>query len=215
MKRLASLFVALCLAVAGASAGSPADSSVKVIRVRFADNDKRVTEIDGAMGTGTVVASREGRSFVLTCWHVCPSGRGFVFVRVGEVDYPAEWLGADETADLAMLRVRAVLPAVAVADKGPKAGDELRQWGYTKGGPANPKTGKVEEWGRATIDGWEYDVMIARVPADFGDSGSGVFDAAGKLAGVCSAKSEDSRGPVELVVPWDDVSRFVGGWGDP
>jgi hypothetical protein len=199
------------LVLAAAALGGPDASAVKVVRVELADNAAGVTGASVSMGSGTVVGSAGGKSLVLTCWHICPDGDGLVAVRVGGKSYPAEWLGADDKLDLAALRVSAELPVAGLADRGAGAGAELRQWGYTGGGRTNPKKGAAGTVEPAEVGGKLYTVLIVRLPADFGDSGAGVFEG-DKLVGVCMGKATGPAGTVALVVVLDDVKRFLRRW---
>jgi S1-C subfamily serine protease len=208
--KIRAALLGLFLAVACAF-GGPESSSVKVVFLRVKDDAAGYTQVGAGMGTGTVIASKGGRSLVLTCRHVVPDPDGTILVKAGASTYGAELLAVDDAADLAVLRVRAELPAVAVADVGPADGADLRQWGYTKGGPMNPKHGPAREHTNGKVDGKPFDVRVTGIAPDFGDSGSGVFDADGRVVGVCAAKAEGKAGTVGLLVPLADVRRFLAG----
>lgn len=206
MKRLATLFA---LILSGAAWAGP-EHSVQVVRQTFDRDDKGTLRLRVGMGTGTVVGSKGGRSLVLTCRHVCPDADGFAFVVVGGAQYAAEFLAADDVADLAVLRVRVALPAAEVARSGPAEGDELRQWGHEAAGRAKEKKGARGRVADVDVDGLKFDgVYLSRIAAEPGDSGAGVFDKAGKLVGVCMAKGGGDDGPVGVVVPIGDVRRFL------
>src|SRR5204863_298682 len=92
-----------------------------------------------------VVACQENDSLVLTCWHVAPDNSRATNVHAGSPVrmYRAEWVAADDRADLALLRVKVSLPTVALADADPEPGMVLWQWGYPYGGLCKPKAGAM------------------------------------------------------------------------
>jgi S1-C subfamily serine protease len=174
--------LALLLLPAGSAAGEPCDSAVKVTGPGFS-------------GSGTVVGRSAGRSLVLTNRHVCPAASAGLAVHLDGKDYAAEWVGADPADDLALLSVAADLPAAELADAPPAAGTELRQWGYPKGGPQTPRKGSavgsrkvIDNQTEAEIEVWETDFC-----PEVGESGSGLFDPAGKLVGVTFACTQEGR----------------------
>ncbi len=57
-------------------------------------------------GSGVCVASRDGRSIVLTCEHVVGGFPRAATVRHGGKDYPAECVGGCHFTDVAVLVVR-------------------------------------------------------------------------------------------------------------
>jgi hypothetical protein len=209
MKRLATL--ALILVALPAWAGP--EHSVHIVYQQLKRDDKGTLRLHVGMGTGTVVKSKGGRSLVLTCRHVCPDGDGFIFVVVGEAKYAAEFIAADERADLAVLRVRVELPAAEVAAAAPGEADELRQWGHERAGRAKEKKGRrgpIRDG--LDIDGDRFDgLYLSRIPAEPGDSGAGVFDKDGWLVGVCMAKGRDDVGPIGLLVGLDRIRAFLAG----
>jgi hypothetical protein len=177
---------------------APADPSASCVRVSLA----------GSAGSGTVVATDGERSLVLTAKHV--AGTDFAAkLTVAAPDgrtVAGTLVAYDSTADLAAVEVPAGLPAVAVADCSPVVGAAVRQWGCTGGGKRTPKSGTCTNYG-------------ATIQADGGDSGCGVFDAAGRLVGVTVGKSVrfDPHTGMPLNVPGDahcvglaDVRRFLG-----
>jgi S1-C subfamily serine protease len=193
MRTLAALVL---LAASGPAAAGPEESAVQVIRKG---------ERDG-FGSGTVVRTGKAGSFVLTNWHVAPDRTCTLAVRHGGRAYPAEWVGADDRTDLALLRVDAQLPAVDLADQLPPVGTELRQWGYANGGPRKAKTGRLlaetaravvwTPFGRATT----ADTYRVAITPEFGDSGAALVD-------------PDSR--VVAVIYCGDVATFAQADGPP
>src|SRR5262245_35350730 len=125
MKRFPIIALSLFMS-APLGAADPEKSAVKISYVVFENNNEGVSEATLGWGSGTVVHSAGGKSLVLTNRHVCPNGSGHPFVLVGTKSYPAEWIAADEIADLALVRVPIELPAVELADAEPDEGTTLR-----------------------------------------------------------------------------------------
>lgn len=176
---------------------TPADPAASCVRITR----------PGVGGSGTVVACENGKSLVLTARHVCNDDFDApLTVTVGDAkQYPAKLAAYDTLSDLALVRVDAELPAVAVAAACPPDGTPVRQWGCTGGGKRNPKAG-------VTTDGG------ATIQANDGDSGCGVF-AGNELVAVTVGKvvrGFDQYGR-PLPVPGDarcvhlsDVRRVLG-----
>jgi S1-C subfamily serine protease len=177
---------------------APADPSASCVRVSQ----------PGSAGSGTVVATDGERSLVLTARHVTGTDFG-VKLTVAAPDgrtVAGTLVAYDAAADLAAVEVPADLPAAAVAARRPAVGAAVRQWGCTGGGKRAAKAGTFTDYG-------------ATIQADGGDSGCGVFDAAGRLVAVTvgkTARFDPATGHV-LDVPGDahcvrlaDVRRFLG-----
>lgn len=207
MKRFA-LLVLLCLPVL--TWAGPEDSAVKVSYIRFAEDDKKVTQIQARFGSGTVVEYKEGYSYVLTCRHCCPDDNGYLTVLAGSKCIQAHFVASDGKVDLALIRCRAQLPTVQVADRPPDSGTEVLQYGYPGGGPQEPKSGAIVGNDRADSEG--YIPNHVRITVHPGDSGSGVF-IGGKLTGVIykGTADEDRQNwrPPALSVKLADVQRFL------
>jgi serine protease Do len=156
-------------------------------------------------GSGTVVWMGGGVSFVLTNHHVAPDCGRKVEVTLAGQTYPAEWLRSDAGIDLALLRVKAELPAADVADEPPARGTVLRQWGHSRGGPQKPKAGPaIGVDGRRAVPGGGQ-VYATGIHSEPGDSGSGVFDPAGRLVAVCWGGGQGRECCVKLA----DVKAFL------
>lgn len=201
-----TLFVLLVASVAWAA--EPSDSAVRIARLKFQDNAEGVMQGHGGYGSGTVVRAKDGWSFVLTNKHVAPDNDRFYFVRHGDKVHWALWLGVDDAADLALLKVNAVLPVVAVADAEPPAGTLLKQWGYPGAGPCDPKQGELLADKLKDQNG--YNPVAVNFSVRPGDSGSGVF-AGGKLVAVVYGGHTEGtkRLPPAHCVRLADVKRFL------
>jgi hypothetical protein len=157
-------------------------------------------------GSGTVVASENGKSLILTARHVADDSFDTnLTVTVGDKSHPAKLVAYDTASDLAAVEVGIELPVVAVAAKCPPVGTPVRQWGCTHGGARQFKTGDLTGYG-------------ATIQADSGESGCGVF-AGNVLVAVTVGKKVvgfDQLGN-PLPVPGDaqcvqlaDVRRLLG-----
>jgi hypothetical protein len=197
VRRLTPAFVALPCSAVGALAADPADSEVKV------------TVAHGgtlSCGSGTVVASDDGVSRVITNHHVVAGVAGRVVVTHKGTEYGATVLAWDAGLDLACLEVRAELPACEVATEPPKRGAPVYQWGHERASrEAVPKEGRAVGINGRRVGGG--DVWETTIPSVEGDSGCGVFNAAGRLVGVCWGRHTDRPG--EVCVALADVRRFL------
>lgn len=155
-----------------------------------------------AGGTGTVIASDGVNSLVLTNAHVAPSGKNPISVTYLYKGHPykqeATYIGGSSVddigpglirvngPDLALLSVEADLQAVEIADKIPAAGEAVSLYGF--GGNTSVirptlKTGRVlPDDGYRTTAG--DPIQRTSIPTVNGDSGSGIFNSAGKLVAV-------------------------------
>jgi S1-C subfamily serine protease len=180
---------------------------------------------DVTFGSGAVVRSDKGVSLVLTCWHCAPDGKQPMAVLaggwIGTRKYPAEFVAADDRIDLALLRVKATLPVVAVADAEPAPGSVVWVHGYPGGGNYGGSCGRVlDQKSRATVRTpfglvSTADNLIADCLITFGCSGGPVMDTDGKVCGVVYMGPNGLKHPGQ----WDkpatcvrlaDVRRFVG-----
>jgi S1-C subfamily serine protease len=202
---LTGLLLLLAAPAFGADIGSavPTGDNAVARTVAPSDSECKVTHYAGGRigsGSGTVVASGKGVSRVLTNHHVCPDDGDRITVEHKGKAYPAARLAWDKSIDLACLEVRGVeLPAAKIAAGDPAPGSTVRQWGHPKAcKEAVPKSGRAI--GGRTI-------FATTIPSESGDSGAGVFDAAGDLVGVCWGRRLDNG--TETCVPLADVRRFL------
>ena len=204
--------LAALLAAAPVCAADPQKSAVKVSFVVFEDNASGVSEASCGWGSGTVVHSAGGKSLILTNRHVCPHGSGHPFVLIDGRSHRAEWVAADDVADLALVRVPIELPAVELAESEPEDGTTLRQWGFSGRGPMKPKSGPSlgtiqikDEGGRKLTS------LLTGIGVEPADSGAGVFDPDGKLTAVTYAVGGEKGGTQrEHCVRLADIKRFLG-----
>jgi S1-C subfamily serine protease len=196
------------LLLAGPLYAAPEDSAVQVYFMKFQkDPDSGRAGVVGGWGSGTVIKSDRGRSWVLTNRHVAPGKGGTPFVLHRDHSYPAVWIAADDRYDLALVRIDATLPVVDLADDEPEPGTVLRQWGFPKGGPVQPKTGKALGWIGYKNDMGER-MFSAEMSVQPGDSGCLLINPHGKGVAVCCA-GQGSSPEHELCVPLKPVRAFL------
>ncbi len=166
------------------------------------------------LGTGTIVASVEGETLVLTASHVLDEP-GPVLVELFRYNLglereryatgfprllPATIAARDPAADLAVLRVKGQLrmPYVARIDRldVPEAGLPVTTIGFDRGERLIGFDTKVRAIDRIDMNrgGGERPFVITEDPPEFGRSGGGLFGAKGTLVGVCVGKADIRKG---------------------
>jgi S1-C subfamily serine protease len=169
-----------------------------------------------SQGTGTIVASLEGETLVLTAAHVIRS-QGPILVELHRYNLGIEHLAspqgrwprhvvaeqavADTASDLAILRIRDMiaLPYVArlgsAEDAGP-ASEHLTSVGVDLGAKLSSWDTQLVEilWFELNDSGSDRPFLVtARIP-EHGRSGGGLFDSKGRLVGVCVGHAEVVKG---------------------
>jgi len=177
-------FVSVCWA-------GPQESTVKVCRCIYVDNDEGQTVARHNYGTGVVVYSgkdADGQqvAIILTNAHVAPSNATYHILWDGKM-IDCDWVTAvpvedrSEKGDLAVLMTYFKMPSITIANKDPPINDEVFQWSHPKAGRLTKLTGKwLDDGGGHT----KYTSYLS-LP---GCSGSGVFHK-DKLVGLCFAVS--------------------------
>jgi S1-C subfamily serine protease len=152
-----------------------------VVQVAFDD-------VHGDIGAGVVVARDADVLTIATAAHLLQHKGTLQILDTTRRDY-YQVLGVDTFSDydLALIRVRAQpandVQPVQMAE--PSAGETVAVWGNTGDGFWELATGAVVATG-AQMPG-EFGsprIVISCAQCSFGDSGSGVFDAQGRLLGI-------------------------------
>jgi S1-C subfamily serine protease len=158
------------------------------------------------LGSGTIIASVEGESLVLTASHVVDE-KGPITIELfrfnvgaervrGAAGYPrrvsASIVARDADADLAILRVRGELafPYVAKVARGevlPAPRARVTTIGFDKGGRPVGVTTRLRAAERIDLNkgGGPRSFLVTDDPPEVGRSGGGLFRADGALVGVC------------------------------
>jgi len=166
-----------------------------------------------ASGSSTLIESGPGGSNFLTNEHVCKSAtKKGSFIRLNGQRLVVTAIKPSKHVDLCLMHVRENLgPHAEVAKRQPQVGDQIMVGGYPLNLPiviqkgytsSTIKVGKRAEW-----------MMLTSVIVQGGYSGTGVFDAEGKLVGVIAAyvpdkPKTDSMG-FGLAVPLRIVQIFL------
>jgi S1-C subfamily serine protease len=207
--RIAGFLVATMLAAPALAADRPSPEDDRTFRPTV------LVRKGMAQGSGTLIASVEGESLVLTAAHVVEDP-GPLQVELHRynlglermattgswpLSVPAEVAAADEAADVAVLRIRALppLPFVArLAAEGPEPaeGTVVTSIGIDQGTRLGGWPTRVADVDRFEIEGSgaERLFLITARPPEHGRSGGGLFLRGGDLVGVCVGRAEIIRG---------------------
>ncbi len=192
-------------------AKDPIESAVR-IRIK---NDRGVN-----LGSGTVIACRNQKALVLTCWHLF---RGFDETSTIEIDvFPqgpggppttltGKLLASDQDADVGLIGVLGcggipVSPLASTAQAA-KAGDHVFSIGCGNGEVPRKDQHRVTQLNR--YEGPDT-VECTGLPV-VGRSGGGLFDAAGRVIGVCIAAQKE--GELGVYSALSEVHKLAAGAG--
>lgn len=139
-------------------------------------------------GTGSVVWSEAGKSFIVTNKHVVvgkrsPDGMTVTVNATGKT-YPARFVDWSAEGDVALLEVDSELPAVVIGWN-PSIGERTTHYGNRTG----PQVGTVRGFEETATSGngthpWAGWIMRGTHVGASGDSGAGVFNDRGELVAV-------------------------------
>ncbi len=160
----------------------------------------RVTDAEGVnFGSGTIIESKRGRALVLSCGHVFRDLKQGSSIEVDVFDwagnkitrretYVGNVLGYDLDSDVGLLAIPAQkrLPVCPVAgtDHLPSAGDKVVNVGCSRGELPTIERIVVKQLNRYL---GPDNLQCTGVPVQ-GRSGGGLFDANGRIVGVCIAR---------------------------
>ncbi len=162
---------ALALAEAAVHTGSVAAAGT-------IDTSPCMVQCASGHGSGTAIqGGPPGKTWFITNRHVARIGIKSVKMVDGTV-YPASVVEISQTHDLAILVVNAVLPAVEVVADDPPVGTGVRVRGN------GVYSGGFDKVRSGTIKSYSGGDLTANLLGSPGDSGSGYFNAEGKLVGV-------------------------------
>jgi serine protease Do len=209
-------------AIASAAPGDPV-AAAAAVEPAVARID---TELDyqNAFGTGTGIVLDPGGQ-VLTNYHVV-SGADRIHATVGGRSFPAQLVGYDRRADIAVLQLLGAggLPAAPIGDSGQLAqGEPVVALGNANGSgsPLTREVGTVTAFGR-TVNAEDSltgssDEMTGLIefaaPVRAGDSGGPVVNGAGQVVGVTTAASVNFRmgpGGKGFAIPINDAMGVAG-----
>lgn len=166
----------------------PSDPQSATVRIRIEDSKYE------AVGTGTIIDTNQGEALVLTCGHLfrdnTQESRVFVdlFVNGQLSSFPATVIDfqANET-DIGLISFQPGFE-VATASLMPQSerlaeGQSVFSWGCDHGQTPSKRVSRVTKLNRYL---GEANVEVGGAPVQ-GRSGGGLFDAKGRLIGVCYA----------------------------
>ena len=170
-----------------------------------------------AQGSGFVY-SYSGRNVVITNYHVVHGATSLSVTFSNGNGYPAQVLGSDPYADLAVLSVNApdseFKPIEIVSSSTLRVGDPVIAIGNPYGLVGSLTTGVVSAIGR-TITEEEYaggfaiaNIIQTSAPINPGNSGGPLLNAVGKVVGVTTAILSDSQG-LGFAVPSNTILREI------
>ena len=170
-----------------------------------------------ALGTGTIIASAENETLILTASHVVNEA-GPIFVEFFRYNfgverikdrsgfprkYPATIVARDPDTDLAILLIRKQLsfPYVARVATGldpPPKGTPVTTIGFDKGEQLIGFSTKIRSVEKVDLDrgGGFRSFLVTEDPPEIGRSGGGLFRTDGALVGVCVGRAELAKGRV-------------------
>jgi len=207
--------VFLLLVLGSARAGEPLD-----VPLPGDDATYRPTVVvrkGSALGTGTIIASVEGETLILTASHVVEES-GPLHVELFRYNFGLEHarsvkgfprkVGAsiaarDRNTDLAILRVGGQLKLpyvarIAMSSRPIAVGSAVTSIGFDRGERLIGFPTRVKKVERIDMDrgGGDRSFLITENPPEVGRSGGGLFLPDGTLVGVCLAKAQLKLGPV-------------------
>lgn len=145
-----------------------------------------------ASGTGTPIASENGKTLILTNAHVVPSGDRPISVKFSDKTYVGRYLAGSQVSDVAqgminvngpdlcVLEIDGTRDVVEFADEQPALGEVVYQYGY--GGSLDGKP--VYRHGVAVVNPSSKVYLTSNLRGVSGDSGCAIFNARGKMVGV-------------------------------
>lgn len=169
-----------------------------------------------SQGSGTIVASLEGETLILTAAHVI-RGHGPITVELHRYNFGierlparagrwpqqarAEQLAEDDSADLAIIRLPRLVALPYVAKLGSddldaSTADRLTSVGIDLGTKLSGWSTRLVEhvWLALNDSGAERRFLVTAVIPEHGRSGGGLYDKDGKLVGVCVGHAEVIEG---------------------
>ena len=146
--------------------------------------------VESGAGSG-VIMTEDG--YILTCAHVVSGASSITVTLTDGTEYPATLVGADSQSDIAVIKVKAtgLTPAVmgdsdalAVGEDVVAVGNPLGELGGTvTNGIVSALNREIE------VNSSTMSVIQTNAAVSPGNSGGGLFNAAGELIGIVNAKS--------------------------
>ena len=170
-------------------------------------------------GSGTVfhVDAARGLGFVVTNHHVVPVRGEIVATFPSHEHFAGVLVATDAKTDVSIFAIRASAstPFVPLAEASPSQGAQVWQVGYPHGRGPVQRSGRSRgvvgrrSFQRLTdgISEMRAEVLGLELTIQPGDSGSGVFDAQGKLCGMCWGGGGPYSAAVQVEDIWDLIEE--------
>lgn len=186
------------------------DKRERVRRFFFSEDTELVPT-----GTGSgVILSKDGH--IVTNFHVV-SNAASVMVRLSDGrSFPAQLIGGDSRADLALLKIDA--PNLVPAEMADSASLEMGEWVIAVGNPLGysntVSVGVVSNLNRSLPtgrDSWLVDSIQTDAAINSGNSGGALANTKGQVVGINSAIATNTGGSVGIgfAIPSNRVKRVV------
>ncbi len=199
----------LTSSVSPSPASATSDNLQAAERAQMATVRIRIDEPSSlSFGTGTIINVHGQQALVLTCGHlfrdVTPGAKVSVdlYVNGQPMNLPAQVVSFNaKEYDVGLIEFRSPVPispvTVAPLSAAPKVGDRAFSFGCDKGADPTRRDTQVKRLNRFL---GPANVEIHGAPV-VGRSGGGLFDAQGRLIGVCNAADEDDDEGIYAALP--------------
>jgi S1-C subfamily serine protease len=172
----------------------------------------------GATGSGFVIASHDGISYMVTNNHVIEGGQQVQVLMPDGRHFTVQVQGADPLQDVAVLRIEASLPIAQFADSSQaKVGEPVIAIGSPLGNQGTVTVGAISALHRTLTDvgggaGTSPenlpDVLQTDAPINPGNSGGPLADGNGRVVGMNTASTQNATG-VGFAIPSLIVKRIA------
>ncbi len=188
-----------------------ADSVVEITTEIMQTNSYYGQYISQGAGSGVII-SKDG--YIITNNHVISGASSIKVTTRGGDSYDAKLIGTDAKVDIALLKVEASDLPVAVFGDSSKL--SVGSKAVIIGNPLGTLGGSVTEGiisaldRSIVIDGKTMHLMQTDAAVNPGNSGGGMFDGQGTLAGIVVAKSSSEEiDNIGFVIPINDVIEII------
>lgn len=192
--------------------GEVADSVVE-IKVEIVQSNPFYGESAAEAAGSGVIISEDG--YILTNNHVIDGASKITVTLRSEESYEAQLIGADSDIDIALLKIDA--SGLSAATIGDSSNTEVGDKAVIIGNPLGTLGGSVTEGiisavdRTLEIDGKTMHLMQTDAAVNPGNSGGGMFNGQGELAGIVVAKSADSTvDNIGFVIPINSALDILG-----
>nr|WP_316613900.1 trypsin-like peptidase domain-containing protein [uncultured Ruminococcus sp.] len=188
-----------------------ADSVVEITTEIMQTNSFYGQYISQGAGSGVII-SKDG--YIITNNHVISGASSIKVTTRGGDSYDAKLIGTDSKVDIALLKIEATdLPVAVFGDSSKLA---VGSKAVIIGNPLGTLGGSVTEGiisaldRSIVIDGKTMHLMQTDAAVNPGNSGGGMFDGQGALAGIVVAKSSSEEiDNIGFVIPINDVIEII------